>query len=263
MIVGHKDEQEIIKKILENYKRGAFILIGPEGIGKFYTLKTILKNYYINDTIFFDSEENIFKLQTAHLIQKLLSLSSNEKRIIVVNDAHKLNKEAQNSLLKIIEEIKSNALLFFVTHRPYKILPTIRSRMQKIPFKLVSNDEIKDYLISQKIPEQTIELVLKIFPGQIGRIIKVLKNKDAFNFLARLYTSKDDFEKIYNILLSEEKIDLKEALLYFIHIERINLLKKNKSSIYKIKFLESLYQDSDYALNKTLQLSNILLNLNG
>lgn len=263
MIIGHKKEQEIIKRILENYKKGAFILIGPEGIGKFYTLKTLLNNSSINDVIFIDSEENILKLQTAHLIQKLLSLSSEEKRVIAVNDAHKLNKEAQNSLLKIIEEIKANALLFFVTHRPYKILPTIRSRMQKIPFKLVPKEEIRKYLASQKIAEQTIELVLKIFPGQIGTIIKVLKNKDTFNFLAKLYTSKDDFEKIYNILLSEEKIDLKEALTYFIHIERINLLKKDKASIYRIKFLESLYQDSDYALNKTLQLSNVLLNLNG
>lgn len=263
MIIGHKEEQEAIRKILEKYERGAFILTGPEGIGKFYTLKILLKDFSFNDVIFFDSEENILKLQTAHLIQKLLSLSSENKRIIVVNDAHKLNKEAQNSLLKITEEIKTNALLFFVTHRPYKILPTIRSRMQKISFKLIPNEDIKNYLIAKGVKEQTINLVLKLFPGQIGKIINVIKNKEMFNLLAKIYSSKDDFEKIYNILISEDKIDLKEAIIYFMHIERLNLLNKDKSSIYKIKFLESLYQDSDYALNKTLQLSNVLLNING
>lgn len=263
MIIGHKNEQEIIRKILREYQRGAFIIIGPEGVGKFYTIKKIVEDEGIKDKIFVDSEENILKLHTANLLQKLLSLSADEKRVIVINDAHKLNKEAQNSLLKIVEEIKTSAILFFVTHRPYKILSTIRSRMQKIIFKLVPNSEIEEFLIKKGIKRETIKILLQLFPGQIGKILKTIENKEMFNLLVKMYKSKDDFEKIYNVLTLEDKIDLKEALVYFIHMERLNLMLGNKESIYKIKFLEGLYQDSDYSLNKTLQLSNILLNLNG
>lgn len=263
MIIGHQKEQEIIRKILREYDRGAFMLIGPEGIGKFHTIKNIVEDEKIEDKLIIDSKEHILKLHTANLLQKLLNLSTDKKRIIVVDDAHKLNREAQNSLLKILEEIKTKALIFFVTHRPYRILATIRSRAQKIIFKSIPNSEIEEFLIKKGLKKETIKILLKLFPGQIGKILKTLENKEIFNFLVKIYNGEDDFEKIYKIMTLDDKIDLKEILIYFIHIERLNLLSGNSRSIYKIKFLENIYQDSDYSLNKTIQISNILLNLNG
>ncbi len=263
MIIGHQEQQIILKKILEDSEKGAFLLCGPEGVGKFHTLKEIIKKFGFRDVITINSESAFLRLTTAQLIQKLLSISTKDKRIVIVNDAHKLNKEAQNSLLKSIEEIKDNILLFFITHRLYKIYPTIRSRMQKISFGLVSNEEIKKFLLEKKIEIKTIEILVKIFPGQIGKILNTLEKKEIFNIIAKTYFSNDEASKIFEVLLNEEKIDLKEAVEYLLHLERMNLLKGDRKSIYKIKFLENIFYDSEYFLNKALQLSNIFLNLNG
>lgn len=263
MIIGHKKQQIILDKILTNYQRGAFLLFGPEGIGKFYTLKEIIKKFNLKDVIIIDSQSTFLRLDTAQIIRKLLNLSTEEKRVIIVNDAHRLNKESQNSLLKSIEEMKTNVFLFFITHRLHRIFPTVRSRMQKINFQLVDNNEIRKVLLEKRIEEKTIEVLLKLFPGQIGKILTTLEKKEIFNTVAKVYFSKDETIKIFEILLNEENIDLKETIEYLIYLERINLLKGDKSSIFRIKFLENLFYDSDHFLNKTLQISNILLNLNG
>ncbi len=264
MIIGHKEEQEYLKKIINEYERGAFMLVGPESVGKFYIIKTLLKDLKgENEIVILESEDKIIKLSTAHLIQNLLTYSTKNRRFIVLNDAHKLNKEAQNALLKIVEEIKTKALLFFVTHRPFKIYPTIRSRMQKVTFKLVPNEEIYKYLKSQNIKEETINLLLEFFPGQIGKIIDVLRNKEKFNLVSKIFLGKDVFEKLLLIEKIEENIDLEEFLKYLILFERSRLLKGEKNSINRIKFIESIYQDSDYFLNKSLQISNLIMNLYG
>ena len=264
MIIGHQKEIEHLKKIINEYERGAFMLLGPEAVGKFHTIKTLLKDLREeNEVIILDSEDKIIKLSTAHLIQNLLSYSTKNRRFIVLNDAHKLNKEAQNALLKIVEEIKTNALLFFVTHRPFKIYPTIRSRMQKISFRLVPKEEIYNYLKSQNVKEETINLLLEFFPGQIGKIIDCLKNKEKFNLISKVYFGKNIFEKLLLVEKIEENVDLEEFLKYLILFERSKLLKGDKNAINRIKFLEGVYLDSDYFLNKGLQISNLIMNFYG
>ncbi|MGC8981775.1 MAG: AAA family ATPase [Minisyncoccia bacterium] len=263
MIIGNYKQQDILRRIFSDYKRGSFILTGPEGVGKFSSAKEIAKDYLKEkkDLVLIDTDEKIIKVSTAKFMQNLLRISTDFKRIIIVNDAHKLNKEAQNSLLKIIEEIQTEALLFFVTHKPFKIYPTIRSRMQNIKFDFVPNDEIKKFLKEKGLSEKTINLALELFPGQIGKILKILENKDIFNTVSKIYNLKDDFERLLLLSKIEEKIELDEFLSYLIIFERKKMLSGNKESIYKIKILEALYQDSQNFLNKNLQLNNILLNV--
>jgi len=263
MILGNYKQQNLLKKIVSEYERGAFMLTGPEGVGKFSSIKNIAEEYLKDkrDLVLIDTEDKIIKLSTAKFLQNLLRISTDFKRIIIVNDAHKLNKEAQNSLLKIIEEIQTKALLFFITHKPFKIYPTIRSRMQNIKFDFVSNDEIRKFLKDKGYAEKTIDLAIELFPGQLGKILKVLEKKDIFNTIAKVYSLKDEFEKFLLLSKIEDKIELSEVLVYLIIFERRKMLNKDKESLYKIKFLEALYQDSQNFLNKNLQLNNIFLNI--
>lgn len=258
MIIGHHKQLEIIKSILDNYNQGLFLLIGPESVGKFSLLKYLTINF---KPLIFDSEEAILKIKTSEFIQRMLLLKTKNKQIIIINDAHKFNKESQNKLLKIFEEIPNNSLIFLISHKPFKILSTIRSRSQKIKFSLVDNQEIKNFLINNyQLAE--IDFLLKIFPGQVGKIIYFLNNKDKLKLIHKIITSYDIFEKFQIFNKIENEISLEELVKYFIIFERYKLIKKDKKALKNLKYLLSLYEDSNYFLNKELQFANIVLNLN-
>jgi DNA polymerase-3 subunit delta' len=68
------------------------------------------------------------------------------KRIVIIDDAAELSEHAEVALLKTLEEPPSHAVLLLVTPTPSRLLETIRSRIQPLPFRLVARAEIEDAL---------------------------------------------------------------------------------------------------------------------
>ena len=62
-------------------------------------------------------------------------------RWILVEDAHRLNGPSANMLLKILEEPPTGTHFLLITHRPEAMLPTIRSRCERIPFGPLRDEE--------------------------------------------------------------------------------------------------------------------------
>lgn len=54
--------------------------------------------------------------------------------VVCVEDAHRINQEAQSALLKILEEPRGNTVFFFLTEYSFLLLATLRSRMQEVRF---------------------------------------------------------------------------------------------------------------------------------
>src|ERR1700688_1149105 len=54
-------------------------------------------------------------------------------RVVIVDGADEMNRNAANALLKILEEPPQQALLLLVAHSPGRLLPTIRSRCRRFP----------------------------------------------------------------------------------------------------------------------------------
>jgi DNA polymerase-3 subunit delta' len=65
----------------------------------------------------------------------------NYNRWIIIEDAHCLNDASANMILKILEEPPLGTYFILVTHRPEAVTSTIRSRCERINFKLLSNNE--------------------------------------------------------------------------------------------------------------------------
>lgn len=63
-------------------------------------------------------------------------------RIVIVDDAETMNRNAQNAILKILEEPPQKALLILVCHRLGAMIPTIRSRCRTLHFQPLSRDNI-------------------------------------------------------------------------------------------------------------------------
>jgi DNA polymerase-3 subunit delta' len=68
------------------------------------------------------------------------------RRIVIIDDAAELSEHAEVALLKTLEEPPSHAVLLLVTPTPSRLLETIRSRIQPLPFRLVARAEIEEAL---------------------------------------------------------------------------------------------------------------------
>ncbi|HET7218446.1 MAG TPA: DNA polymerase III subunit delta' [Vicinamibacterales bacterium] len=68
------------------------------------------------------------------------------RRVVVIDDADAMLGEAQNALLKTLEEPPASSMFVLVTSRPDMLLPTVRSRCQQLRFGRLAAEEIADVL---------------------------------------------------------------------------------------------------------------------
>ncbi|WP_375671401.1 DNA polymerase III subunit delta' [Bartonella sp. CL434QHHD] len=105
-------------------------------------------------------------------IMHFLSRTSQENgwRIVIVDSADDMNRNAANAILKILEEPPTKTLFVIIAHSSGKLLPTIHSRCQKISFRPLNNDEMKKVIThifaNQDLPdEKTIEMIIEKSKG--------------------------------------------------------------------------------------------------
>ena len=94
-----------------------------------------------------------------------------EKRVFIIEDAHKMNDNAANALLKTLEEPPSTTYLILVTSRPDSLLATIRSRTQSIRFAPVRADEIEKLLREHGRSDADARLAARVSGGSVGRAL--------------------------------------------------------------------------------------------
>ena len=84
------------------------------------------------------SIEDVRKLQS----YCSLSIADGGKRIIIIDTADDLNKSSSNALLKLLEEPPKNTIFLLISHQPNHLLPTIKSRCQKLSFSNLDQTDL-------------------------------------------------------------------------------------------------------------------------
>lgn len=85
-------------------------------------------------------------------------------KLVVINLAHRMNQNAANALLKILEEPAGNCVILLATERPQMLLPTVRSRCSRIRITSPSVNQSVAFLIAQGMDTAEAEHLV----GQIG-----------------------------------------------------------------------------------------------
>lgn len=94
---------------------------------------------------------------------------SSRYKVYIVDEAQKMNQQAQNALLKTIEEPPAYAVIMLLTTNADSFLPTILSRCITLNMKTVKEDVIRNYLMKQcKIPDYQAD-VCRFFAGKCGQ----------------------------------------------------------------------------------------------
>ena len=106
---------------------------------------------------------------------------SSKYKIYIVDNAEKMNDQAQNALLKTIEEPPTYGVILLLTTNADSFLQTIRSRCILLNIKTVEEEIIKNYLMKKyQIPDYKAEVCAAFSQGNVGKAI-MLASSDRFN----------------------------------------------------------------------------------
>lgn len=99
----------------------------------------------------YDVKRNITVAQIRGMQQRLTTRPTlGSRRVVIIDPADDMERNASNALLKSLEEPPQGTFFVLVTHRPGRLLPTIRSRCRMLRFPLIPDAEIARLLADEE-----------------------------------------------------------------------------------------------------------------
>jgi DNA polymerase III subunit delta' len=125
------------------------------------------------DVVEIDPPATQIRIEDAQAVVDEVSRSpiEGERKVVVLFDAERLrlNENAANKLLKTLEEPPPRAVIVLVTSGADQLLPTIRSRCQRVDFAYLGADAVAAALAADGIPAERAELLARLAGGRIDR----------------------------------------------------------------------------------------------
>jgi DNA polymerase III delta prime subunit len=103
----------------------------------------------------------------------LRTASKDRRRVVVIDDAHKMTDEAENAFLKTLEEPPPSTLLVLVTSEPLSLLTTTVSRCARVVFDAVPRPELERFLAGQGLEAEAARLVAALSGGSVGAALEL------------------------------------------------------------------------------------------
>ena len=271
-IIGNDKIKEQLKQAVDlNKTSHSYLFLGKSGIGKKMIAKEFAKMIlcqseekycsHCKSCIEFESDNNPdFQLivpdgasikidQIRQMQKKLLEAPIISKnKVYIIDDADLMTVEAQNCLLKTLEEPPEFVTIILIGSKESNFLSTIKSRCTIIKFQTIEDEHIKKYLSQNYEIENISEDMLAIFGGSIGKA-EYLKDKTEL------------FSNIIEIIHSIKKIDLPDVLkkadiIYKSQDDKNDILEAMNVILYKmskqdIRFLNciDIVEDTKKRLN--------------
>ena len=172
-----------------------------------------------NPDIFIVNEQTGWTIELTRQIKNFLSKKpfNHPNKIVIIYDAHQLNNESQNALLKTLEDPGPNNFIILATSKPSKLLSTIISRCQNIKLKnqptdcstnqclIFSQNIKKDLVLSETLSKDKTQ-VLPFLEQQLKDYQLLLQQKPSTQ------NSKIVQKIIKSINMIESNVDPKSAL---------------------------------------------------
>ena len=104
---------------------------------------------------------------------------SSRYKVYIVDEAQKMNQQAQNALLKTIEEPPAYAIILLLTTNADSFLQTILSRCITLNLKAIKEDKIKEYLMKHyQIPDYQADICAAFSQGNVGKAIQLASSEE-------------------------------------------------------------------------------------
>ena len=255
-IIGHEQIKEHFQKAIENHKVShAYILNGESGMGRkslanafalallcekgkkepcmeCHACKQVLSGNH-PDLIYVTHEKpgSIGVDDIREQINDTIMVRpySSYYKIYIVDEAEKMTQQAQNALLKTIEEPPAYAIIILLTTNQEAFLPTILSRCVQLKLKPLRDFVVKSYLTEAlHVPESDADVYAAFARGNLGKAIALASSEEF----------KQIREEVLHLLKYIKQMDISELLDY------IRKLKEDNLDIYEcLDFMQLWYRD--------------------
>ncbi|MGE4578910.1 MAG: DNA polymerase III subunit delta' [Desulfuromonadales bacterium] len=315
-VLGHNRQKDLLRRAIASGRLAhAYLFHGADGIGKRLMALAFVRAIFCQngtgcgtctacrkvdhhnhpDLHILEPDGATIKIEQVRMIQKELSFRPLEalKKICLIDGAEKLNPAAGNALLKTLEEPKGEALLILLSSQKERVLPTIRSRCQQIPFyavprailqqalqeKLGLNEsqghilaalsegsfkkalgKDKDLFLDQR--RELLKALTALSPGSIIALFKLAEEitgeKERFQEILEL------FQAFYRDLLLYKQGMPESELVNIDLLEKIQRVAKRESTATLLAKLEAIAvsrRQADRNVNKLLAMEVLLMRL--
>ncbi len=244
-ILGNERQKKILKRALQKERiPNSLLFCGPEGVGK-RTLALVLAKAMncetkaddaceacsscraisrgnFPDVMVISPENKMIRIDQMRILKQTAYLRpmAGKKRFFIVTETDKMNDEAANSLLKILEEPPSFSHIILITSNPEMIKPTIKSRCQTLSFQPISKEDIEKMLVERGFGKERAKIVSLLVGGNLKKALNMeweevqSRRARAWEMLLSLYGKKKvaDFLRSYSFSRGQIKEELEELL---------------------------------------------------
>lgn len=211
-IIGHEHSIDILRRLLASQQvRHAYLFSGPPRIGKSLlahrfaqTLlctggpdprvsplnpcntclacrKVLHSNHPDVHVVTKAPDKQFIVIEQIRALQNDSSRRTLEGRrnVFLIPDAHQMNVQAANCLLKTLEEPEPDVVLLLTVPEPGLLLPTIISRVQQLPMQLLTTTKIRQALVEDwEADPKEADLVAALAAGRMGWAVQAIEDEE-------------------------------------------------------------------------------------
>ena len=283
-IIGNEEIQELLEQTIKNKRAShSYLFVGTEGIGKKQIAKEFAKallcleeNKYCGkcksciefddnnnpDFILIEPEENSIKIDQIREIQRKVVEKPiiSKQKVYIIDNSDKMTTEAQNGLLKTLEEPPEYITIILIGSNENSFLSTIKSRCTILRFKDIKQEEIEKYLEENGIYFKD-KRILKACSGSIGKALKVKDEYENIHEFIENIGQKDIieiFQKAEFIYNSKDEI---KDILQYINILLLELAKENYKYAECVEIVEDTKKRLQSNANYDMTIDNMLMKM--
>lgn len=265
----------------------AVMLVGSEGIGKMAVVRQLatellrlqtteaLERYPYFRTVAPDGQAISIDTVRDLLNFTKLKIAGNEQgiqRIIAIDEAHTMTSEAQNALLKLLEEPPEGTAFLLTVSNAHVLLPTIHSRTQQVTIKQPTREDLEAYFVTQGFDAPKIQSAYLMSGGLPGLMHALLHESEDHPLTkavtqARNLLRVSTFERLAIVdSLSKQKQESMRLLFVLQQMAHVAVTQSaakgaNNQSIKQWQRILSAAYDAENGLRSAAQPKLVLTNL--
>ncbi|HWB39219.1 MAG TPA: AAA family ATPase [Candidatus Saccharimonadales bacterium] len=210
------------------------LLLGPSGSGKFSLAQQLAENLlnleagklvdYGYQRVIEPDEKDTISIEAIRELEHFLSLkvpgSKSPNRAVIITHSQAMTPEAQNALLKTLEEPPAGTILILTAGHAQSLLPTIRSRVQLVNLLSPSGEQLLKHFEAAGFATKQIQQSHAISGGLPGLMTAMLNDEDhplhAATELARQLLGQSIYERLCQVDSLAKQRQLLEDTLFIL-----------------------------------------------